>query len=368
MKAKIMKVALHMVPAARLTRILIATAVTAALLPAAVNAQQVRGRIVDASSGGGVTAGFVSLNDAWGKTVAQMLTDTLGRYALTAPLAGTYTLTVERIGYPRFVSAPFTIGAAPVIRNLTLTAAPIELPAITTEPAASRCVVHTGVDPADVALWNEVEKALTITSWTQRNVPITYEWEERRIGLSSDRFRSNGHNNVTYGSGTLAGSPFAALPQDSLLTRGFIQRRSGQWVFYGPDAELIMSDAFQSTHCFHMTHGASNDDLIGLAFESAGQVKPYDIEGTLWLDRSTRALRYIEYSYDRLPFAGDTKRAGGRVDFAQLRSGQWIVSGWTIRGPVPSAAAGAPVVNEHSQRILKATIGGRVVYEAAAHR
>ncbi len=72
---------------------------------------------------------------------------------------------------------------------------------------------------------------------------------------------------------------------------------------------------------------------MGLAFEPFQATKRTDIQGTLWLDRETATLRFLEYGYvwDEYPNARGVAR--GRVDFEGLPDGAWIVRKWWIRMP-----------------------------------
>lgn len=96
-----------------LRRVGIAGPVLLGVLVAAVPvaAQTVQGRLVDAQSGTPIAVGEVSLlSGESGKTVVTRgLTTDSGRFVLTAPKAGRYRLSAERIGYRRVVSPPFDL-------------------------------------------------------------------------------------------------------------------------------------------------------------------------------------------------------------------------------------------------------------------
>jgi len=59
-----------------------------------------------------------------------------------------------------------------------------------------------------------------------------------------------------------------------------------------------------------------------------------DIEGVLWLDAVSAELRYLDFTYTRLPYEIQLQNIGGRVEFERLPSGPWIVRRWWIRMPV----------------------------------
>jgi len=66
------------------------------------------------------------------------------------------------------------------------------------------------------------------------------------------------------------------------------------------------------------------------------------------VDRASSELRYLEFTYDRLPMPGNlpTEPFGGRVDFRRLNNGDWVVRSWWLRMPEsiayvdPSAGGG----------------------------
>src|SRR6185436_1397835 len=89
---------------------------------------------------------------------------------------------------------------------------------------------------------------------------------------------------------------------------------------------------FATTHCFRAVAGAT-DSIVGLAFEPAPRRRQSDVTGTLWINRVTSELRFIEFTYVNIPVQLRNLGLGGRVDFKRLPSGAWIVSYWRIRMP-----------------------------------
>ena len=78
----------------------------------AAEAQIVRGRITDRTSGSPVPGALVSLLPDAGSTAAiSALSNARGEYAIRATSPGRYRLDAKRIGVQRFVSEPFELGA-----------------------------------------------------------------------------------------------------------------------------------------------------------------------------------------------------------------------------------------------------------------
>jgi hypothetical protein len=348
------------------------------LLVTPLHAQVVRGRLLEEGTRTPVAGGFVRLVNPAGVRVAEILSNASGGYQLTAP-AGTYVLRVERLGYKTYETKPFTLDST-VVRDLTLPQEALQMPAITAS-AKGICSKAKDASPATAVLWDEVQKALDITSWTANKGEVLFQLQTVEQTLDPARETVLGESHEVR-SGIMNGSPFAALKRDSLLNKGFVQfNRDSLPNYYGPDGELIMSDEFQQTHCFRAVANKKNAMWVGLAFEPRGDIKPSDVRGTLWIDRQSHELKQLEFSYDHLPYDVPLSTAGGVVNFARLTSGMWIVSGWSIKAPVMSNAfrtvildQGRPTqtservtlqaLHRTSEKALTAYVDDKLVYAA----
>ncbi|GBD32712.1 hypothetical protein HRbin33_01686 [bacterium HR33] len=97
----------------------------AALYAAAAHAQEVRGRLVDRSTGAAVRFGFVVLVDARGTEVGRTSPDAGGGFRLRAPEPGRgYRVRVEIPGYRLYISEPLDLEAGEV-REVALELVPI---------------------------------------------------------------------------------------------------------------------------------------------------------------------------------------------------------------------------------------------------
>jgi hypothetical protein len=127
-------------------------------------------------------------------------------------------------------------------------------------------------------------------------------------------------------------TPFESLPADSLVAYGFVQRAGMDYLYFAPDAAVLLSDPFLDTHCFRLGRGA--DGLLGLAFEPTGEDKSVvDIAGTMWIDAESAELQWLEFRYQYLDDEIASSDIGGRVDFRRMPAGTWIVPEWWIRMP-----------------------------------
>jgi hypothetical protein len=97
----------------------------------------------------------------------------------------------------------------------------------------------------------------------------------------------------------------------------------------------LLSDGFAQLHCFSLVSGEGDrSGYVGLAFQPDVTRELPDIAGVLWLDARTAELRYLDFSYTRLPYEIELENVGGREEFERLPSGPWIVRRWWIRMPI----------------------------------
>jgi hypothetical protein len=318
-------------------RTLLSALVLVALLPAAAEAQRVRGVVVERGNGAPLPGVLVALLGVDGTVRAEVLSDAQGRFGVQTGAPGRYTLRAERVGY-RPMTSPELVLAAGETMDYTLraTAERIALPAITTT-AGRRCapISRTGADV--VALWSEARKALRSAAYTSSQLPYRYLVNSRVRRLDPGTLVTNSEEMAT--DETVRVSPFAAVPLEQLATRGFAEVHGDTLLYHAPDAEILLSDAFLNTHCFNARPAdAEHAGMVGLAFMPVQVERSRaDIQGVLWMDAASAELRVLEYGY----VGGDpllaTNIASGRVEFRRLPSGGWIVSRWRIR--MPSGAA-----------------------------
>lgn len=295
-------------------------------------AQIVRGTIVDKSTGEPVPGVFVVLLDSAGRARGATLSDQKGFYAIRAPYEASFTLRAERIGHRSIATAAFALTAAQAHTvDIKVPVAAVALAPIDVK-GTRRCELRAEQGRRTAQLWEEARKALAVTQWVKTERPIRFEWRtyERELDPHSLEVRTE-----TNKHGMSSTSPYRAIPPDSLARYGFVQNYGPDLVYFGPDAEVLLSDIFLEQHCFRSVVGSGDaEGLIGLAFEPVRNRELRDIVGTLWLDEKTFELRHIEYRYTNLPRAYNLRSSGGRTDFRRLSTGAWIVERWYIRMPI----------------------------------
>jgi hypothetical protein len=313
------------------------------------SAQVVGGTIVDELSGEPVVGAWVLLLDSLGRDHSRSLTDALGRFVVRGEGAGEYRLRAILIGYTKWESQSFSLAVGERREEeIPLTMVRVALPAITVE-AERTCRVRPGEGMATSTLWEEVKSALVATAWTidQR----LYRFRTLMVERTLDQFL-NVLSDTTYRRVGYSDWPFHGLAADSLSEYGFVQGAPGGPVYYGPDAQVLVSDAFLDEHCFRIErHGSDTSGLIGLAFEPVRDGRLSDVRGVLWVDSAATALRVLEFRYMRLGRWIPAERTGGSVEFASLPSGAWFIRKWRLRGPIGRVRApGDTVLHGYRER------------------
>jgi hypothetical protein len=346
----------------------------AALLmsPGVSRGQAVSGHLTDAS-GAAVPAARVILVDSGGVRVGSSLTDASGGFRLQAPRPGRYRVMAERVGFASTTSTPLELRPGADARlHLRASSASVSLEGITARGGGARCRLARESGQATAALWDEARKALDATAGARENLSARFVMVEYRRELDAGSLAITSERRTQ--RRTSAPSPFVSSPLDTLLQRGFV-RASGDSVSWdAPDAEVLLSPRFQASHCLHTVAHPDSAGLIGLGFRPVGRPRVADVAGTLWLDRASAQLRFIEFRYVH---AGDPARhpqVGGRVDFQRLSTGHWIVRKWWIRLPrvnpdavlPPRLASGVRRPPVAVPRLLE--VGGEVMEAGAAAR
>lgn len=295
-------------------------------------AQVVRGRILEELNRQPVTGAWVLLLDQNGRTHARSLTDASGQFLVRAEGAGEFRLRTILIGYRKWESEPLSLAVGQtVVQDVMMGLVRVVLPAITVE-AEHTCRVRPEEGELTAALWDEIEKALEATEWTIekrlyrfRSV-LTSRTMDRTLTVLSD----STHRRLGYSDW-----PFLSIPADSLMEYGFVQPAEGGPIYYGPDAQVLVSDAFLDAHCFRIRRARSDTStVIGLAFEPVSGRRLSDIRGVLWVDTTTTALQTLEFRYTRLGRWAPAEQTGGSIQFARLPSGAWFIRDWRVRAPI----------------------------------
>jgi hypothetical protein len=260
--------------------------------------------------------------------VSQGLSNEQGRILLRAPAPGLYLIKADRIGFEGIVVGPVDVKAGETFRReVEMPATRLELPTLEVH-GKSACDLAGQGGARAAALWEEVNKALTASVLTQRDHKVPLHVRHFQRELNRDRTVLA---EWVYASRLVSGQPFVASAGARLAKVGFVEVNRDTVTWQLPDAALLLSDEFVTTHCFRAA--PARDSLVGLAFEPVRGRKVPDVRGTMWVDSASSELRFLEYAYTGLE--GDLAKAGlgGRVEFRRLPAGTWIVGDWHVRMP-----------------------------------
>ncbi len=338
----------------------------ALLTTTTASAQVLRGTVVDKSSRAPVPGVVLTLFDDQKSKLANVLSAADGTYELRAPNAGRFTLVVQRIGVRPSTSPPFSLDLQEARRMDLEVDAVVPALSVVRVSGSSQCKTISEGGEDVVRLWDDARGALTATTITTKRVeraPVTRF--EREVDAETGRVLRDRRSSSVEPIGKI----FRSIPAATLARDGFLVRQSdGTIDYFAPDAEVLISDEFVSTHCFRAVRSESPEgSRVGLEFSPSSNSRLFDIVGVLWLDGKSSELREVVYRYQALPrgIPGDPEAdsLGGRVRFSRLADGRWYVKDWHIRMPLTAARTLGMAMKLVSVRITGGTIGDAVSSE-----
>lgn len=300
------------------------------LLTARALAQDVRGTVRDSASQVPIPGVVVETLGADARMFARTVTDDHGTFVLPRAAAAT-VVRVLRIGFrPRDVALPAGAG-----QSLTLDISMAVLPRLLERVVSIANPLCPRRSDADVAfgLWQQAQAALLATI-------VAREADPARAKVAvAQRLRAGSRDTITeqrvrIDSGTWTNSFFASQPPADYVKWGFvIQDREGHNTFYVPDADVLLSEPFQSAYCISIANrDRARPTQVGLRFAAAKPNSPrVDIDATLWIDTAARVMRDIEFGYAGLEGGAERYRPGGYVRFNAMANGLVLVSEWSLR-------------------------------------
>ncbi|MBI3792014.1 MAG: carboxypeptidase regulatory-like domain-containing protein [Gemmatimonadetes bacterium] len=290
-------------------------------------AQQLRGTVFFADSATPALGVVVQASDSTGAVVARTVTSLSGTFALPLALPGRYGLRVLRIGYRPHEVRPQLLTAATPPLVIVLRTAQVALPAVTVR-GERECRDRPDSVAVVFAAWEEARKALQSAELAAGSGGHVAEWFSYR--------RTTGDSGVITSEEVAAATkrttrPFLSLPPDSLQRLGYKRIDGKGDLYYGPDATVLLSNAFLGGHCFRLSP-STHTGWIGVEFDPVRERRDVvDIAGTAWIDRATSELRLVEFHYTNVPREMREAGADGRIELARLPSGLFVISRWHIR-------------------------------------
>ena len=334
-------------------------------LPSAAAAQRISGTVREAEGGRLIAGGFVSLLNQAGEAVQADFTAADGVFSFAAPASGEYRIRVERIGYANWVTEPHIVTAGQALSvTVEVPRLPVRLGDLRVEVTGS-CLDDPRQGEALATVWEEARKALETAVWAEDRGELTFTLTEYERTLDPRSLvtlesRTRTRRNVPL-------PPFRSLPARRLATEGYAVVGRDSSAFYAPDATVLLSDEFRDTHCFGLRREEVEGEVrLGITFRPQGRSSVIGIEGTLWLDETSAALRDVELRYRDVPLprGAERRRVGAHLVFDRLPAGPFYVRDWWIRFPIGArpmrpAVTGLSVEPEPVLAAYRQT-GGRV--------
>ncbi|MBY0490707.1 MAG: carboxypeptidase-like regulatory domain-containing protein [Gemmatimonadaceae bacterium] len=305
----------------------------------ALIAQTLRGTVVRPD--GAPVAGAIVLAVRNGRDSVRTITSARGLFALSVRVAGTYAITVHRIGYRPTIGPTVSLTATetPDLRIVT-TSEVIQLGTITATRGRS-CRGRTDEDAVAV-VWEEARKALEASTLAAEAGPITGQWIEHRGTLAPDLQVVREQAIVVREQPTL--QVFRSVAPQDLATNGFTTQGGDTLAYFAPDQRVLLSPEFAASHCFGL-EASAGDSLIGITFTP--REPPLgtrtDITGVVWLHRRSAELRRVDFEYVGAVEAAALPQRAGSVRFARLDDGRFVVTGWRARLPLFTVRPGRVV-------------------------
>ncbi len=309
----------------------------------------VRGTVTDAVTGVGITGAVVSLLDADRTVRLRTVTGTRGEFRL-ARAAGAARLQVLRLGFrPRELALPSSDDDV----RITMERLPSLLDGVRVTARAS-CPARADAAVA-FSLWEQARSALlssVVARQTQSALMRRYRFVRELDNARVSR--------MTVETDTAVGiveSFSAALTSAGFVKNGFASDSGPSRVYFGPDAEVLLSDAFLDGYCMRLAeHDAEHPERVGVRFTPAKNERDRtEIDGTLWIDTVARSLSHISYEYLLADGRLRSLHPGGQVYFVELSNGTVLIDHWSMR------LAGFAVESLPSARIGSVRLGARSV-------
>ncbi|MEA3244626.1 MAG: carboxypeptidase regulatory-like domain-containing protein [Gemmatimonadota bacterium] len=319
-------------------------------------AQQVRGVVRDSSTGGPVVGVVVLALDSAGAQLARTIAGTDGAYRLS-PRTRPVRLQALRIGFrPGTVAVPQGAGDATI--DIRLASIPTLLDQVQVLADKAACPARADAVAA-ASLYQQARAGLLATVVAREAHPasVTRLAFDRTLDANGVRAVSQTVRTETADRATVS---FNAVGDAAdLASRGFTRDSAGHRTFLGPDADVLLDDAFAAAYCFHLAApDRGNPGLVGLGFSPAtragGRV---DIDGTLWIDSVARRLGRVDFRYLGLDQLSTGFNAGGTVSFREVAPDIVLIDRWLLRlvGATDSAAARVYEVHEIGGELASAS-------------
>lgn len=315
---------------ARYRRLLVIAAIFLATA-GTLAAQVASGAVSDSTSHQPIPGAVVTLLGADGAVLGQTITDELGAFRL-AYSRSAKTLRVVRIGFqPR--SIPLDEAAAGADQSFNIGMGPFSATLSTVRVSAQANCPVSDDRSAALAFWDQARAGLLNTVVARKKHPMAVHryYFQTAFSPTNDTIKRF----VVYedsSSGAETSFTVARSARD-LVRLGFAGDPGVVGYMFGPDADVLLDDAFANGYCFRLAApSAARPAQVGLSFAAADSKRGrVDIAGTLWVDTAARALHDVEFRYVGMPSVAEQFQPGGTISFAETANGVAFIDRWSLR-------------------------------------
>ena len=326
-----------------------------AAMAVATTAQcQITGAVFDSLLRRPVPGAVITALDANRAVVMRALADDSGRFRIEDSTRAR-RLRVVKIG---FRPTEVRVTAQPGAMRIAMQRLPSLLEPVRTSDQP-RCA-RNPTRPAAFGLWEQARAALLGTVVArQTNVALVQRLNFRR-SMGGPRGDVILRQSVRRDSGLALRSFDASYPASEFGRRGFAETDSQYLRFFGPDAEVLLDDAFIDRYCLELAPTQTGRTTqVGLRFRPmARKVGRVDIDGTLWIDTLARSLSDIEYGYVGLQRWANELNPGGRIAFRETSPSTVWIDQWWIRLTGAGIDTGGPRLAPSRDHRASVTVAG----------
>jgi hypothetical protein len=311
-------------------------------LQTAAAQRTIHGSVRDSTSGAPIAGAVVILLDSNGHAAAQRSTNGAGEFRMLAP-GSRVRGRVVRIGFRPSV---FEFGPPGADSAMRIVMAPISAVLDVVHVSGRELCPDSPRDGAAFQLWDQARAALLATVVTRESEPA------RATTLVFQRHESPhdsliGQETVVRRSGFTTRPFLAARSASQLVEKGYVIDDVSGRTYLAPDADVLLDETFQATHCFRIQLGGGDHaGEIGLAFQPiSSRSGLVDVQGVIWLFRREPSLRSVEFQYVGPNLEAADDRPRGEIDFRTISKRFSFVDYWELLVPkvVIRAASAASV-------------------------
>ncbi len=317
---------------ARVVRSVTIAAILTSAITRALAAQVVTGTVSDSATRRPIAGAVVTLADSGGTPLGRNITNERGEYRV-AYSGSARSMRVVRIGFqPR----ELRLGdSADLQRPLDTTMAPFITTLAAVRVIEKSSCPRTNDRAAAFAFWDQARAGLLNAVVAREANPMSVHrlYFQSTLSAENDSIR---RFVVSEDSTRSAETSFSSVRSArDLVQRGFAGDTNVIGYMFGPDADVLLDDAFAEGYCFRLAEPSkTRPGQVGLAFAPAtfkrGRV---DIVGTLWIDTMTRALHDVEFGYVGMRDVAQRFHPGGTISFAESGNGATFIARWSLRLP-----------------------------------